>query len=219
MNIETGGSSKPAKTSSPSSPPSTCESCKELPPKHTRDVLPSVCHHLGEEEKPWHAERERIRIRPLNHLVTLDWNGIFFLGLTELHRHSTSLYILILLLRESLVSMKQFAMQIEAWEGMDAAPCTLVAAAAVFSSLMHKFGDYHYRNNSPGAKLGLNFDGNRSLWLIMELITGDEQCVGPGDHCYRTPAAVTAIHPHVLWGMWIFRLGPVYEKWLLSLVI
>ncbi|KAG8598399.1 hypothetical protein GDO81_002599 [Engystomops pustulosus] len=71
-------------------------------------------------------------------------------------------------------SMKQFTMQIEAWKGMEAAPCTLGAAAGgccIYLVIIMK------RNNSPGGKLGINFDGNRSLWLVMELMAGDEQCV------------------------------------------
>lgn len=57
---------------------------------------------------------------------------------------------------------------------MEAAPCTLGAHLCCI------FGDYHERNNSQGGKLGINFDGNRSLWLVMELIPGDKLCLSRG---------------------------------------
>ncbi|OCT98599.1 hypothetical protein XELAEV_18010833mg [Xenopus laevis] len=80
------------------------------------------------------------------------------------------------MLEECWVRMKQFTMQIEAWEEMEADPCIL-GAVCVFSSLAQQFGDdYCSRNNWPRGKLGINFKGNRSHWMLIMLITQEQKC-------------------------------------------
>ncbi|OCU02326.1 hypothetical protein XELAEV_18008089mg [Xenopus laevis] len=75
------------------------------------------------------------------------------------------------MLEESWVRMKQFTLQIEAWEEMEADQCIL-GAVCVFSCLAQQFGDnFCSRNNSPGAKLGINFKGNRPHWILIMLMT------------------------------------------------
>ncbi|XP_031749356.1 uncharacterized protein LOC116407674 isoform X2 [Xenopus tropicalis] len=204
-------------TASPPSPPPSIRVLRGATPKHThRRCLPSSCHRLGTsrgENKalPCIIREDQDQTIESSCHFGLEWD--FFMWLAELLKQR-SLYIF-LMLEESWVRMKQFTMQIEAWEEMEAAPCIL-GAVCVFSSLAQQFGDddddddYCSRNNSPGGKLGINFKGNRSDWMLIMLITHGQKChrkVESG--AQDTGLCVAGDVPS----------GSVCGKWLLSLVI
>ncbi|CAH2297007.1 Hypothetical predicted protein [Pelobates cultripes] len=102
-------------------------------------------------------------------------------------------------------------MQIEAWERLEAVHCSLRAPVCFLISGIKRFGDYPFRNNSPGEKLGVNFEGNSFVWMLMELVASWENYLWEGMLVLRRLVLHKGFSPPTEPGKWILLQNQCVE--------